>query len=987
MQCERGLVFESNLKSCVLPDNNWECELNDESEIVKPNNDEKNIYGINNIPSTMDYNDRLTEDDENLSVNISSENVYPKNNISAEIIKKNEFDSNYLTTKMIDYTVNTTPINQATTYYNDISYENDEFSGDGPLTAIEIKLDENSNHLMPIPESIDFDNSLTSHLQRLSQLVASAKNKKVTTNMDADELNSFLANFKIQSSKQNTNFNDINKHTLTNDGKLHPQHVDEIINKQSKLTIKDILSNLATEKYDETTTAPPSFTQTPPPQTLFPIKTPKVQLELKSQSPVSSNRKPEMNVHSSQIIVNRPGSSVLFSLDPGQSIHAYQPVKNGPYISEETLRTVLALSKQMIEHQNIQNSYPQPIVKPVYYTVPIPIMTNMNTQYSTQLNEDLVDVNDPTKSVISGFMNNMPIRHKIPYVKSPHIPITVTNSFNTYKDYNLDSQDDEYSNVQKSNYPTNNISTTVIFDRFGQGIQNPDQILPLTTTTTTTQSPTIINKYYNSYGSSMNDENGDYFPNYNTNVPDTYEKPPQIDPYYNRDNYHPISFSNNFDQSVFANNQKNSNYPNQNINGIYTHNQLLQNPPYETYQTFNSFSNPQSTYSHMPQINPPQQSYTQQMNPQQNFQNYNNYYNPVSPLPPNLSEPIYNRPSQDENYNKKTITKSSKKRPHTPSQIRDEDDDDNEENETDEDSDETIEDDNDQVMEQKLTHHKKLDKNRPSSTDTLSSNIDSSGILSSISSPFSSLTNIYGVGESNEDTKSKLVNIGGNYVNYENFKSSLFPFVQPNVEVITCVSSARQPNTTDCSRYYVCNPTTKTVLSYNCPPYTAFNKEAKICDARTYAFCKPEAIANRYTVAENIRAQMEAQKAVQDVNRLQAEALKTQALTQILRLQAQTQNQFQSQPEPVQYQRPSLSQTDEIALELPSMMQTYDRPTRKRIHCADTGKIPDPDSHNDYWVCFRSKEGRMKRQKMKCSSGLIFCARMKLCTIKSRCML
>jgi len=57
---------------------------------------------------------------------------------------------------------------------------------------------------------------------------------------------------------------------------------------------------------------------------------------------------------------------------------------------------------------------------------------------------------------------------------------------------------------------------------------------------------------------------------------------------------------------------------------------------------------------------------------------------------------------------------------------------------------------------------------------------------------------------------------------------------------IPCITGVRMPNFTDCTRYYICNATSGTILSYACPSHTAFNVYKHVCETSVYNWCKQQ---------------------------------------------------------------------------------------------------------------------------------------------------
>lgn len=75
------------------------------------------------------------------------------------------------------------------------------------------------------------------------------------------------------------------------------------------------------------------------------------------------------------------------------------------------------------------------------------------------------------------------------------------------------------------------------------------------------------------------------------------------------------------------------------------------------------------------------------------------------------------------------------------------------------------------------------------------------------------------------------------YISVEKYKSLGYHIDSRFVRVIQCVKNVRTANTTDCVRYYVCDPEMLSVDEYSCPSFTAFNKYTRVCDREVYNKC------------------------------------------------------------------------------------------------------------------------------------------------------
>lgn len=111
------------------------------------------------------------------------------------------------------------------------------------------------------------------------------------------------------------------------------------------------------------------------------------------------------------------------------------------------------------------------------------------------------------------------------------------------------------------------------------------------------------------------------------------------------------------------------------------------------------------------------------------------------------------------------------------------------------------------------------------------------------------------------------------------------PPKDPTDGLICTTILARQANKTDCFKYYVCNAKTKEILTYTCPPKTAFNDLTKFCDSSSYNDCKKmqdnenrNSIKNRRIVSEAhkvlAQAKRESQKAKRIANLMRKESQK-----------------------------------------------------------------------------------------------------------------
>lgn len=235
--------------------------------------------------------------------------------------------------------------------------------------------------------------------------------------------------------------------------------------------------------------------------------------------------------------------------------------------------------------------------------------------------------------------------------------------------------------------------------------------------------------------------------------------------------------------------------------------------------------------------------------------------------------------------------------------------------------------------------------------------------------------------------------LGGTIFPYDQYKHSILPYlkrteVSENVEVLTCSSSSRQPNKTDCTKYFVCNPQTG-VHPYSCPLTTAFNEKTKLCDIKTYKECKRN--KNRQ---ENMYLKQQ-----KDSAKLHYEMLKAiEELKQLRRQASQYARRPPPQPRPPShpiFTPPSYSEEDQYMEEPeptpppppppPPIASRKKNKPRKRLTCLQPGKVPDPDSQDHYYVCFKTPENILKLHKMKCPQRFVFCKSNNLCVLPGTC--
>lgn len=345
MECPEGLIYDDNLKSCAIPGEDWDCVLSDENS-MDSERDENNVYGIDNLEVTDEANDFKTYE---------LDDKQPDND-----------DDEFI--EVIDGAgdITSPPENDHVDFDSD-----DGFSGDGSIP------DDSKNDIQP--PTTPSSRMITTHLQRLNQLVKhvqerqeNVKRNDADEDLTADDLNSFLSNQKIHDESpeyQKFDFNSHDKTPMPHNGKIHPEILSEILNTQNKLVAH---TTFATTLSMDATTSPPTIKN----GIYYEQDEPQTEIQL------TSGKNPQ-GYSNHQIVVNRPEGSVLFNV-PAQ----YDQTKPVPYLSEDILKTVLELSKQMVAtRQQPQPTYSPP-PQPIYYAIPYPVLSpqnNVQNYYTSQV--------------------------------------------------------------------------------------------------------------------------------------------------------------------------------------------------------------------------------------------------------------------------------------------------------------------------------------------------------------------------------------------------------------------------------------------------------------------------------------------------------------------------------------------------------------------------------------------------------------------------
>uniref|UniRef100_A0A182W9Q6 Chitin-binding type-2 domain-containing protein n=1 Tax=Anopheles minimus TaxID=112268 RepID=A0A182W9Q6_9DIPT len=260
--------------------------------------------------------------------------------------------------------------------------------------------------------------------------------------------------------------------------------------------------------------------------------------------------------------------------------------------------------------------------------------------------------------------------------------------------------------------------------------------------------------------------------------------------------------------------------------------------------------------------------------------------------------------------------------------------------------------------------------------------------------------------------KQKLYALGETPLDYSQYKDSIMPLLDahPNdvrISVVTCTLGSREPNKTDCFKYFVCNPQNGAFQSFTCPSFTAFNKDTRLCDTASYHACKSQqtptttpATVIRYkgTASQSnvhlmkndlLTAQKYVELMRQEANKLLTRnnmplpaeqtvvlpALDTVNATVFHTVKPSVKMRRKSSPKPTTRMSTSTTSTTTIA---PKTKRS--KTTRKGPRCRAEGRIANPIDQHSYYVCHRKSQKKFVKMKITCPSGLKYCAASQYCS-------
>lgn len=965
--------------------NDWECQLDSESR--SSSGEDENVYGVNNLSylrkqikgydtdADDDDSSENTDDSDEESLDEDDEHVFitMSNNGTVTFKSTSNPNSNFTSNSSTNSNVN------ANNFSNDF-----ESSGDGEDPE-EGNL-ENKSGYIPIPNNYGL---ITSQLQRLSQLVQNAnqnqhQNQHHNAALTPNDFNQYLTLYKlIHQQFPSNNADPVPHHKLIED-----HHLKQILDMQNKL------NNLAnTHNTYSTPPTPPEFTIEG--DGVYPADATTV--HIKATNTVKP-KFPEMGYTSSQIVVNRPGGSVVFRMPNPNFPHKSSKKKQESQISEETLKTLLELSKQMSNNApntpNFVHSFPastngymQPVVQPVVYNFPwdqlgldslLAILDAKKTEHIQNDEKSSMEKIATMSGSVPTTANAMsdPDDSGPTTIVHNHIPITITQPKPTNSIVNR---------IQS-------ISTTMRpfedrYDSYGHKTQSEH---------------TDLNNYYS-------------FPPYSEN-PKKISIAQQIPSlsgsavigYTSPFSTQATSYDHNLDQPQYV--QISQSRPDHYV-PVYPTNTIVSDTlrPIPTFASVDGGYTQKfySTYSPQPHLGDANANQIVHINQKQN-----SMFNPVNYVPiATASSPTSSYADPPEHY------APVQKHQHIADKIDhfidandpSENDHTNENNENNDDYVNTNveQSSNENVMDLLANYNSQI---KPDPTKSINNSVEKKP-------PFKLNA------ASHHANHKQFVNLNGNFMSLETYEQSIEPYLQKNpeldahIEILTCATGVRQANNTDCTRYFVCNEQTGKILSYSCPPHTAFNRDTKICNAETYSRCF-SGISNK---KHNKLSQSHI--SILEANRIKAEAVKAQQLAHLIRLET---DKILSQAQQVQHKQQAMSGGKSTAQTFTSSRpvqeannrplhvppnQTYRKPQstqapivpqrkknknsarpakkprgKRKVPCKKEGKLVDHLSQHHYFLCFKDQRQRMKARRLQCPAKLLFCPSSLVCTATDRCM-
>lgn len=872
-----------------------------------------------------------------------------------------------------------------------------ESSGDGDDNEHQL---ENKAAYGSIPFNTDSKSIVTSQLQRLAQLIKKVHNQQDPENdLEPDDLNQYLALHKITYDHGQNHKNNYlsTAEPVPHNGIIDDNHLEQILDLQKKV-------NSLAHNRDTYSTPPTPIRLALTGSSGNPAAATTV--HIKATNTMKNPKFPNAGYTSSQIVVNRPGGAVIFTM-PNSQMKKPDQERIGSQVSEETLKLLLELSKQMtnqapstpnfVHQPSPTNGFVQPVIRPIYY-VP----------YNDDSLSSILSMLDAKKGTLYHDKENQSME------KVSAVSGTVPTTSNEISD------------------PDDKGQSTIIHNHIPITIANPSptsSIVNRIHAMSTTMRPNIYDQY-DSYGQHL---------------------PSESSHSVSHISYPPYSVSSSSYPSAFSP----LNYY-QNVEQQPQYIQISQSRPHESphissYPNDNAIvnNNAQRPIHAIPTFASMDGGYTQKFytpSPHLNDNNVNDFVTVDRKPYPTLRPIKYvqiGTSNPTSNYeDPPAYTYGHQSHKYTVSNKVDRFDNVAESSENYEDKQSPIQNTNDYSESNESDGHSdrypntNLEQHQSDQTDENVMNL----LAQYNSNPKPNLPNrIIGSGEKNQihqfvpgsnERHKQFVNLNGNFMSIETYQQTIEPYLPSDsllgskIEILTCASGVRQANSSDCTRYFVCNVKTGKILSYACPMYTAFNPDTKICTAETYARCYPMNDMKTRIMGSNKYTKQQIQQQLIETNRIKTEALKSQHLAHLITLETDkilkpannnritdigkatsmpltptrlsnygvTNRPIQRKQQKVTANRATAKLTRAPTQQThpikPSNPTNLKRPQgKRRVPCKKEGKLADNLSNVHYFLCFKDpKLGNMRARRLQCPSQLIFCSSSLICTQTERCM-
>lgn len=965
----------------------------DESDRSSSRSDEDNVYGVNNLDYLRDqikgYNSDAKHEQHHPSADHRSKEFYMTADDGSDNVSIKLSPNGTGTIEFVSIPYN----NQSTA----IEYES---SGDG---ASDDEYDTNETNaenkfgVGMIPNNYDSSSVISAQLQRLSQLVQSAENeKKQTFHLKPEQLTQFLVGHNLQF--ENVDRYTANKYSepIPEHGMIDSNHLDQIIDLQNKL------NKLVATKNELSTPSPP-YAFDVSGNGVYPSDATTV--HIKATNSLKNPDSAESPFSSSQIVVNRPAGTVVFRLpatNPDQVDH-----KNDQgHISEETLKRLLELSQKMSNQAPNTPNFVHDVPHSGYYPIVQPILFNNNFPWNE------------LKTLIGALKQKKEeTQAKEPEPQPQTQPLTRVSSVN-----GVVSSD----NPMAASSPEDTGPTTIVHTHIPITIAHPPTSNSLVNRiqheAITTARPQITNRF-DSYGNNIAaDELRPYesYPPLNTGT--AYHGANQYTPSLGLQVYQPHQDAGDFTRNVeqpqyiqIAQSRPDPYMPQPSLNGNAIMSQFSR--PITTFASINGGHTQRidSQSAQPSQAINPNLKHFGQSEPSYQSSNYVPIYSSAS-----NPKPSYAPPSTifSQNTQKLSVVSDKMEQYIEPSVSNDEE---NYANKSDE-SDDYVPEIEDQSNENNANENDEDDVEDDDGADEE----DDGNVMSLLANyhaqpkqeVMNTIVNTVDLRppppsrpprnpNTNKNYKSYVI-FHGNIIDQETFEESIGPYLQgaaqAQVEYLTCATGVRQANSTDCTKYFVCDSRTGKILSYTCPPFTAFNADTKICNAETYSKCFPISVKPNKGVGNRL---MEQQTLI-EANRVRTEALQAQQLAQLVQLEtkkllaaqqanlnrvpnmgkatkmpaAPTKPAKRKRPaQKVKHKKPSKSTTNtKNQTQAPSKLMG-----KRKIPCRSEGKLADRLSRSHYFMCYKDGSGTMRARRLQCPAKLTFCEGSHVCTQSGRC--